>query len=61
MTRFDNFPKSAWERAARNLLSHVEAAAERENLPPPAEAQNMASILLAYDFAPSTKHKEPNL
>ena len=49
MTLFDHPPKTTLERCARRLLCHVEAAAEREGLGPPAEAQAMADILKAYD------------
>ena len=50
MTRFDTAPDNRLESAARAILSHVEAAAEREGLPIPAEAQALARILTEKDL-----------
>lgn len=49
MTMFDNFATGALEDRARALLFHVEAAAEREGLEYPAEAQALADILKQMD------------
>jgi len=45
MTLFESFTADPLENKARALLSHVEAAAEREGLDPPAEAQSLADLL----------------
>jgi hypothetical protein len=50
MTRFETFATDVLENGARRLLGHVEAAAERENLPPPEEALKMALILRQIDI-----------
>jgi len=59
MTRFDHLPSSNLENAARNLLSHVEAAAEREKLPFPAEAQALGDILCRLDRAVGRGYRYP--
>lgn len=53
MTRFDNPATGVLEGRARALLSHVEAAAEREALPYPAEAQGLAQVLKHLDLGRS--------
>lgn len=51
MTRFDNPPYGAVESRSRALLSHIEAASEREELEYPAEAQALATVLKQMDAA----------
>lgn len=45
MTRFELAPLTYHERLSRMLLAHVEAAAERDGIEPPVEAQAMATLL----------------
>jgi hypothetical protein len=59
MTRFDNPPHGALESRSRALLSHVEAASEREGLEYPAEAQALATILKRLDEARTPSPAQP--